>query len=226
MRRCSHCEHVSTNNLTECVKTRSNRISALVSAGGSAGLVSQHALVFIIVLCSSWSQLLAVFRFLCLQLGYAAFRLRHWWVVAVSQLRVAQTHCRLESSLICCRLHRWPLWWPASSWWWRWSYLMWVSHTWGLDLLLSCLLVTFLPLCSFRTTGTSFLKLFCPRMHLATCCPSPPSWWPGWRPGSLTLRYSLRKLTTNEVRAALPEDRNMEKKNTIFKHFALHLQPI
>uniref|UniRef100_A0A671MWM5 StAR-related lipid transfer protein 3 n=1 Tax=Sinocyclocheilus anshuiensis TaxID=1608454 RepID=A0A671MWM5_9TELE len=27
--------------------------------------------------------LLAVFRFLCLQLGYAAFRLRHWWVIAV-----------------------------------------------------------------------------------------------------------------------------------------------
>uniref|UniRef100_A0A3Q3XFC9 StAR-related lipid transfer protein 3 n=1 Tax=Mola mola TaxID=94237 RepID=A0A3Q3XFC9_MOLML len=30
--------------------------------------------------------LLAVFRFLCLQLGYAAFRLRHWWVVAVTTL--------------------------------------------------------------------------------------------------------------------------------------------
>ncbi|KAL4617730.1 stAR-related lipid transfer protein 3 [Arapaima gigas] len=27
--------------------------------------------------------LLAVFRFLCLQLAYAAFRLRHWWVIAV-----------------------------------------------------------------------------------------------------------------------------------------------
>ncbi|XP_052389326.1 stAR-related lipid transfer protein 3 isoform X2 [Carassius gibelio] len=27
--------------------------------------------------------LLAVFRFLCLQLGYAAFRLRHWWVIAL-----------------------------------------------------------------------------------------------------------------------------------------------
>uniref|UniRef100_A0A8C2KL38 StAR-related lipid transfer protein 3 n=1 Tax=Cyprinus carpio TaxID=7962 RepID=A0A8C2KL38_CYPCA len=29
------------------------------------------------------AQLLAVFRFLCLQLGYAAFQLRHWWVIAV-----------------------------------------------------------------------------------------------------------------------------------------------
>ncbi|XP_075941669.1 stAR-related lipid transfer protein 3 isoform X1 [Anarhichas minor] len=30
--------------------------------------------------------LLALFRFLCLQVGYAAFRLRHWWVVAVTTL--------------------------------------------------------------------------------------------------------------------------------------------
>uniref|UniRef100_A0A8C4GZS4 StAR related lipid transfer domain containing 3 n=1 Tax=Dicentrarchus labrax TaxID=13489 RepID=A0A8C4GZS4_DICLA len=30
--------------------------------------------------------LLAVFRFLCLQLGYAAFRLKHWWVIAVTTL--------------------------------------------------------------------------------------------------------------------------------------------
>ncbi|KAJ8245951.1 hypothetical protein GJAV_G00262070 [Gymnothorax javanicus] len=29
---------------------------------------------------------LAVFRFLCLQLGYAALRLRHWWVVAITTL--------------------------------------------------------------------------------------------------------------------------------------------
>uniref|UniRef100_A0A8C6K398 StAR related lipid transfer domain containing 3 n=1 Tax=Nothobranchius furzeri TaxID=105023 RepID=A0A8C6K398_NOTFU len=28
--------------------------------------------------------LLAVFRFLCLQVGYAAFRLKHWWVIASS----------------------------------------------------------------------------------------------------------------------------------------------
>uniref|UniRef100_A0A673G3W0 StAR-related lipid transfer protein 3 n=1 Tax=Sinocyclocheilus rhinocerous TaxID=307959 RepID=A0A673G3W0_9TELE len=27
-----------------------------------------------------------VFRFLCLQLGYAAFRLRHWWVIAITTL--------------------------------------------------------------------------------------------------------------------------------------------
>lgn len=30
--------------------------------------------------------LLAVFRFLCLQLGYAVFRLRHWWVIAITTL--------------------------------------------------------------------------------------------------------------------------------------------
>ncbi|XP_013878270.1 stAR-related lipid transfer protein 3 [Austrofundulus limnaeus] len=30
--------------------------------------------------------LLAVFRFLCLQIGYAAFRLKHWWVIAISTL--------------------------------------------------------------------------------------------------------------------------------------------
>ncbi|KAF7657758.1 hypothetical protein LDENG_00022250 [Lucifuga dentata] len=29
---------------------------------------------------------LALFRFLCLQVGYAAFRLRHWWVVAITTL--------------------------------------------------------------------------------------------------------------------------------------------
>ncbi|XP_049600545.1 stAR-related lipid transfer protein 3 [Syngnathus scovelli] len=30
--------------------------------------------------------LLAVFRFLCLQVGYAAFRLKHWWMIAVTTL--------------------------------------------------------------------------------------------------------------------------------------------
>ncbi|XP_054907914.1 stAR-related lipid transfer protein 3 isoform X2 [Poeciliopsis prolifica] len=30
--------------------------------------------------------LLALFRFLCLQIGYAAFLLKHWWVVAISTL--------------------------------------------------------------------------------------------------------------------------------------------
>uniref|UniRef100_A0AAR2IXA5 StAR-related lipid transfer protein 3 n=1 Tax=Pygocentrus nattereri TaxID=42514 RepID=A0AAR2IXA5_PYGNA len=30
--------------------------------------------------------LLAVFRFLCLQIAYAAFRLRHWWVIAITTL--------------------------------------------------------------------------------------------------------------------------------------------
>uniref|UniRef100_A0AAY4AX87 StAR-related lipid transfer protein 3 n=1 Tax=Denticeps clupeoides TaxID=299321 RepID=A0AAY4AX87_9TELE len=30
--------------------------------------------------------ILALFRFLCLQLGYAALRLRHWWVIAITTL--------------------------------------------------------------------------------------------------------------------------------------------
>uniref|UniRef100_A0A4W6F951 StAR-related lipid transfer protein 3 n=1 Tax=Lates calcarifer TaxID=8187 RepID=A0A4W6F951_LATCA len=30
--------------------------------------------------------LLAAFRFLCLQVGYAAFRLKHWWVIAITTL--------------------------------------------------------------------------------------------------------------------------------------------
>ncbi|KAK3532279.1 hypothetical protein QTP86_015649 [Hemibagrus guttatus] len=30
--------------------------------------------------------LLAVFRFLCLQIAYAAFKLRHWWVIAITTL--------------------------------------------------------------------------------------------------------------------------------------------
>lgn len=30
--------------------------------------------------------LLALFRFLCLQVGYAAFKLRHWWMIAVTTL--------------------------------------------------------------------------------------------------------------------------------------------
>ncbi|KAK7940101.1 hypothetical protein WMY93_003427 [Mugilogobius chulae] len=30
--------------------------------------------------------LLALFRFLCLQIGYAAFKIRHWWMIAVTTL--------------------------------------------------------------------------------------------------------------------------------------------
>lgn len=45
-----------------------------------------------------------MFRFLCLQLGYAAFRLRHWWVVAVSQLSVTQTHTVENESPLISRL--------------------------------------------------------------------------------------------------------------------------
>uniref|UniRef100_A0A672Z8G1 StAR-related lipid transfer protein 3 n=1 Tax=Sphaeramia orbicularis TaxID=375764 RepID=A0A672Z8G1_9TELE len=40
----------------------------------------------VILFGSSFSQLLAVFRFLCLQVGYAAFKLKHWWVIAITTL--------------------------------------------------------------------------------------------------------------------------------------------
>lgn len=42
--------------------------------------------------------------------------------------------------------------------------------------------------CSFRITQSLALNSCCPRMHLATCCQSRRSWWPGWRPGSSILR--------------------------------------
>uniref|UniRef100_A0A8C2CJD6 StAR-related lipid transfer protein 3 n=1 Tax=Cyprinus carpio TaxID=7962 RepID=A0A8C2CJD6_CYPCA len=45
--------------------------------------------------------LLAVFRFLCLQLGYAAFRLRHWWVIAITTL---VTSAFLIAKVICSDL--------------------------------------------------------------------------------------------------------------------------
>lgn len=40
------------------------------------------------------------------------------------------------------------------------------------------------------------------RMPSATCCPSPPSFWPGWRRGSSTLRFSHRRPARSEVTAA------------------------
>uniref|UniRef100_A0A7N9AY13 StAR related lipid transfer domain containing 3 n=1 Tax=Mastacembelus armatus TaxID=205130 RepID=A0A7N9AY13_9TELE len=43
-------------------------------------------LLFISLLWIIELNLLAVFRFLCLQLGYAAFRLKHWWVIAITTL--------------------------------------------------------------------------------------------------------------------------------------------
>ncbi|KAF3699906.1 StAR-related lipid transfer protein 3 [Channa argus] len=43
-------------------------------------------LLFVTLLWIIELNLLAVFRFLCLQLGYAAFRLKHWWVVAITTL--------------------------------------------------------------------------------------------------------------------------------------------
>lgn len=125
-RKSCHCEYSDNNDIDWVKMSSSGRFSAFA-------FVSKCALVFIVVLCSFLSQLLAVFRFLCLQLGYAAFRLRHWWVVAVCQLSPTQTHththCWRESSLIRRLVHRWPLWWPVSSLWWRWSYLTWVVHT-------------------------------------------------------------------------------------------------
>ncbi|KAI7798630.1 stAR-related lipid transfer protein 3 [Triplophysa rosa] len=43
-------------------------------------------LLFISMLWIIELNVLALFRFLCLQLGYAAFRLRHWWVIAITTL--------------------------------------------------------------------------------------------------------------------------------------------
>ncbi|XP_058509781.1 stAR-related lipid transfer protein 3 isoform X2 [Solea solea] len=43
-------------------------------------------LLFISLLWIIELNLLAVFRFLCLQVGYAAFRLKHWWVIAITTL--------------------------------------------------------------------------------------------------------------------------------------------
>uniref|UniRef100_A0A6Q2ZI87 StAR-related lipid transfer protein 3 n=1 Tax=Esox lucius TaxID=8010 RepID=A0A6Q2ZI87_ESOLU len=43
-------------------------------------------LLFIALLWIIELNLLALFRFLCLQLGYAALRLRHWWVIAITTL--------------------------------------------------------------------------------------------------------------------------------------------
>uniref|UniRef100_A0A8C1HRJ1 StAR-related lipid transfer protein 3 n=1 Tax=Cyprinus carpio carpio TaxID=630221 RepID=A0A8C1HRJ1_CYPCA len=43
----------------------------------------------------------SVFRFLCLQLGYAAFRLRHWWVIAITTL---VTSAFLIAKVICSDL--------------------------------------------------------------------------------------------------------------------------
>lgn len=90
------------------------------------------------------------------------------------------------------RLHRWPLWWPASSSWWRWSYLMWVSPATccflgrfinrrrsavtSFFLRLGSLHVTFLMFCSFRTARPPALKILCPGMLLATCYRSRRSW--------------------------------------------------
>uniref|UniRef100_A0A8C2X6C8 StAR related lipid transfer domain containing 3 n=1 Tax=Cyclopterus lumpus TaxID=8103 RepID=A0A8C2X6C8_CYCLU len=43
-------------------------------------------LLFISLLWIIELNLLALFRFLCLQVGYAAFRLKHWWVIAFTTL--------------------------------------------------------------------------------------------------------------------------------------------
>lgn len=52
-------------------------------------------------------QLLAVFRFAMLILAYAACKLRHWWVIAVSSssfLTLCQQMALLENSVKCSRL--------------------------------------------------------------------------------------------------------------------------
>lgn len=58
-----------------------------------------HMITFIALSVSSPSyQVLAVFRFLCLQVGYAAFRLKHWWVIAVSERSNVMKYCKMMSS--------------------------------------------------------------------------------------------------------------------------------
>lgn len=91
-RKSCHCEYSDNNDIDWVKMSSSGRFSAFA-------FVSKCALVFIVVLCSFLSQLLAVFRFLCLQLGYAAFRLRHWWVVAVCQFSPTQTHTHTHALL-------------------------------------------------------------------------------------------------------------------------------
>lgn len=71
-------------------------------------------------------------------------------------------------------------------------------------LMLACLLTSHLytpslPLSSLPARPPSHSSSS-PRMPLATFCPSPRSWWPGWRPGSWTSKCSPRRLRTRGVR--------------------------
>lgn len=212
--------------------------------------------MFTAALCSSCPQLLAAFRFLCLQLGYAAFRLRHWWVVAVSRLRSNTRDSAVNqpsllptpqvttlvttvflvvkvilSNVSDLHLTSTP---PHSA-----SRFCWTLGPLGSACcFLGCFnavasfsvswfgswLVIFPIFCSFRTTRPPALGISCPRMHLATCCPSPRSWWPGWRPGSWTSRCWRRKLTTSEVRAPLPVGLGVGNE-TVLERSPPHLQP-
>lgn len=55
-----------------------------------------------------------------------------------------------------------------------------------------------------------------PRLLMVTFCPSPPSWWRGWRRGSLTLRFSLRKLKMKEVRIKWPSETKPQRNLTVY----------
>lgn len=52
-----------------------------------------------------------------------------------------------------------------------------------------------------------------PTMPLTTFCPSPPSWWRGWRRGSSTLRFSLRKPKMKEVRINRTSETQTQQKS-------------
>ena len=50
-------------------------------------------------------------------------------------------------------------------------------------------------------------------MPLATSCPSPLLWWPGWRPGFLTSKCSRRRQRTKEVGAKTTSSNTTQEKN-------------
>lgn len=60
--------------------------------------------------------------------------------------------------------------------------------------------VAIIALCSFMVKWFLSLRRSSPRMPLATCYLSLRLWWPGWRPGSLISRCSLRRPMMREVR--------------------------
>lgn len=206
-------------------------------------LLHSHSLLLLFLR----SQLLAVFRFLCLQVGYAAFRLKHWCVIAVSHLPSLTrplwrrlklhmlwpkivfssagdhtSHQRLpghQGDWIQCEwlpllnlpthhallyLRQTVLCNPFSaSTSFLWDHFFFFSHSAVHELKLCK--IGFLSCAALKSrAGVAYFRLHrsSSRMPLATCCPSPPSCWPGWRRGSLTSRFSRRRPMRSEVRAA------------------------